>query len=179
MSRRYLRSNGSKHESKFFTCGKGLYGEENFITDLFKMVGKFNELSEFGQKEQIRSYVPSQDRTFKYENRGYTDIGAILRYKYAGRHFSRKCLKTLSRKWLFTPVLISFECARIISELITYINHDDDLSAACKKYAKDFENNWAKIMPIQYDFLSTRHTHKYKDFRIAGEIINALSNMGL
>ena len=28
MSRRYLRSNGSKHESKFFTCGKGLYGEE-------------------------------------------------------------------------------------------------------------------------------------------------------
>lgn len=53
MSRRYLRSNGSKHESKFFTCGKGLYGEENFITDLFKMVGKFNELSEFGKKNKL------------------------------------------------------------------------------------------------------------------------------
>ena len=93
MSRRYLRSNGSKHESKFFTCGKGLYGEENFITDLFKMVGNLNELSEFGKKEQIRSYVPSQDRTFKYENRGYTDIGAILRCKMQVVIFQENVLK--------------------------------------------------------------------------------------
>ena len=179
MARRYLRSDMSEQEARFFTCGCGLFGEENHLTGLFKLVGKFNELNELGRKEEIVDYFPERDRRFKFENRGYTDMGKILKRKYANWHFSRKCLKNLSRKWCFTPVVISFNSDCIISELITYIRQDADLKMACEKYMARFGSGWQELMPIQFDFISTRHTDEHKNYRIAGRIINELASIRL
>lgn len=177
MSKRYLRSDLSEQEAHFLTCGNGFFGEENTITGLYKLIGKFNELKELGRKEDLSDYAPDKDIRFKYENLGITKLSTELKIKYGTKKFSRWNFKTLSRKWCLTPVVISFNCKCIITELITYINHDIDLKSACEKYLSSVSCKWEDLMPIQYDFLSTRFTDQHKNYRIAGKMINELSTM--
>lgn len=179
MSRNYLRSDMSEQEARFFTCGRGIWGEENYITGLFKIVGKFNELVELGEKEDIINYIPERDQRFKYENRGYTDVGKALKAKYPEKRFTRRGLKNLSRKWCFTAVSISFDSGLIISELFTYIKADTNLKSACQNYLAQVGINWQELMPIQFDFMSVRHTDQHKNFRIASRIINELAIVSL
>lgn len=68
----------SEQEARFFTCGSGVFGEENYITGLFKMVGKFNELDEFGRKEDIINYDPESDLRFKCENQTCIEIVNVI-----------------------------------------------------------------------------------------------------
>lgn len=177
MSRKYLRSDMSDQEAHFFTCGHGLFGEENTITSLFKLVGKYDELKAVGKENEIAEYSPKDDYTFKFENKGYTAISTRLRGKeeYKEWHISRKYLKYLSRKWCLTPVIIHFESDCIISELIAYIREENNLQVAADKYLKGTGTGWLQLMPIQFDFLSTRHTYRHKDYEKAGEIINNLA----
>lgn len=177
MSRRYLRSDMSPHEAKFFTCGGGFWGEENHLTGLFKLVGKFDELKELERKKEIVDYFPERDRRFKFENRGYTVMGVFLKQKHENLHLSRKYIKNLSRKWCCTPVIISFEADCIISELIAYIKQDADLNMACNNYIQRFGSECKDLMPIQFDFICTRHTDEHKDYRIAGRLINNLASI--
>ena len=113
--------------------------------------------------------------TIKYENLGITKLSAELKSKYSISKFSRWNFKTLSRKWCLTPVLISFNCACIINELAKYINHDTDLKLACDKHLSSADCKWENLMPIQYDFLSTRFTDQHKNYRMARKMINQLS----
>ncbi len=177
MAKNYLRSDMSEQEAHFFTSGSGLFGEENTITGLYKLVGKFSELEELGQKGELSNYAPDRDNRFKYENLGITKLSTELKSKYSISKFSRWNLKTLSRKWCLTPVLISFNCACIINELAEYIKHDTDLKLACDKYLSSVECKWENLMPIQYDFLSTRFTDQHKNYRKAREMINQLSDI--
>lgn len=179
MSRKYLRSDMSEQEARFFTRGSGVLGEENYITGLFKIVGKFNELAELDRTEDILNYNPQSDLRFKYENRGYTDIGLALKLKYPENHINRRSLKNLSRKWCFTAVCISLDSGLIISELFTYIKSDTNLRSACQNYLTQVGVSWQRIMPIQYDFLCVRHTDLHKNYRTARDIINTLANVSL
>lgn len=175
MSKKYLRSDMSEQEARFLTCGNGFFGEENAITGLYKIIGKFKELEELGRVEELTYYKPNKDIRFKYENRGITELSIILKTKYGSKQMSRKKIKTLSRKWCMTPVLISFNCTCIIDELITYINCNTILKSACDTYLSSIECGWKNLMPIQFDFLSTRYMDQHKNYRLAGEIINDLS----
>lgn len=179
MSRKYLRSDLSIQEAHFFTCGNLVIGDDNAITGLIKIVGKYSELYDLNRKQEIISYNPDEDRHFKYESRGYSIMGDVLKQKHSGRGLSRKYLKHLSRTWGLSPVIISFKCDCIISELITYIKNDPDLKEACEKYILTHGKYWQRLMPIQANFLSTRHTDQHKDYQVAGEIINKLSSLNL
>ena len=175
MSKKYLRSDMSEQEARFLTCGNGLWGEENAITGLYKIIGKYSELREFDRKKELSNYKPDSDVKFKYENRGITELSSKLKTKYGDKNFSRRDLKTLSRKWCLSPVLISFDCYSIIKELFTYINCGADLKSACDTYLSGIGCSWEKIMPIQFDFLSTRFVDQHTNYKIAGNIINKLS----
>ena len=127
--------------------------------------------------KEISNYKPDSDIKFKYENRGITEISSILKAKYGDREISRRDFKNLSRKWHLSRVLISFNCNCIIKEIATYINCDVTLKSACDAYLSGIGYNWDRIMPIQFDFLSTRFADQHKDYKKAGEIINDLSGI--
>lgn len=97
MSKRYLRSDLSEQEAHFLTCGNGFFGEENAITGLYKLIGKFNELKELGRKEDLSDYAPDKNIRFKYENLGITKLSTELKIKYGTKKFqdgiSRRCLE--------------------------------------------------------------------------------------
>ena len=175
MSKKYLRSDMSEQEARFLTCGNVFWGEENALTGIYKIIGRFKELEELGREEELSYYKPNNDFRFKYENRGITELSIILKAKYGGKQMSRKKIKILSRKWGMTPVLISSNCACIIDEIITYINCNTILKSECDKYLSNIESGWENLMPIQFDFLSTRFTDQHQNYRLAGEIINDLS----
>lgn len=179
MSRKYLRSDMSKQELKFFTCGGGVCGEENAITGLLKIVGKFTELKELNRGEEIADYLPEKDQKFMYENRGITELSAVLRSKYGDRKYARKGIKNLSRKWALTPVVMSYSSERIIIELLTYTEYDKDLCLAAKNYLSRVGKEWSELIPIQYDFLCVRHMDQHKNYLVAGKIINELANIQL
>ena len=178
MAKNYLRSDMSKEEAHFITSGNGIFGEENSITELYKIIGKFCELRELGRKKELLNYIPERDLSFKYENRGITELSSELKIKYGEKRISRKNLKSLSRKWCLSPVSISFNCTCIITELVTYINHDADLKTACTIFISRIGGcRWENIMPIQFCFLSTRFTDQHKNYQKAGVIINELSTI--
>ena len=181
MSKKHLRSDASNDEIEFLFSGAVLIGEGNHLTELFKLVGKFDELKELGRKKEIVDYAPEKDKRFMYENRGYCVIGDILKKTDEGRGLSRKYLRNLSRKWCGTAVVLSFKSHYIISELVAYINQDDDLYRACIKHVKQIEGGWVweRLMPIQYGFISRRHKDKHKNFRVAEAIINELARISL
>lgn len=174
MSRKNLRSDKSKEEYRFIRTGKLLFGEDNCVTGLIKIIGKFDELKESGRESLITNYKPDLDRTFKYENRGYTVIGSCLRAKYPDRRIARRHIKNLSRKWYNRRVLVNFDSDCIISEIAAYIKLNQYLDTAASAYTSQFKHNWGEIMPIQYEFLSVRHTDQHKHYRVATRIINEL-----
>jgi len=174
MAKKHLRSDMSKEEARFFTTGNVFFGDENGITSLFKIIGRYSELKGTDRATQIQNYMPENDLRFKYENRGITELSSILKRKYGDRSISRKDLKNLSRKWCFSPIVISFDCANIIKTLIEYINQDDILKSACDIYLSRNEYKWERLMTIQHEFLSTRFADQHKDYTIAGRIINDL-----
>lgn len=102
-------------------------------------------------------------------------MGKVLKAKHPKKRFARRGLKNLSRKWCFTTVCISFDSGLIISELFTYIKADINLKSACQNYLAQVGLNWQQLMPIQFDFMSVRHTDHHKNFRIASRIINELA----
>lgn len=178
MSKRYLRSDMSEQEAHFFTRGNGIVGEENAITGLYKLIGKYTELEALGKQEDLSDYEPDKDVRFKYENIGITELSGTIKNKYGDRNISRRNFKTLSRKWCLSPVSISFNCVCILSGLIAYINSKPNLKLACDRYLSNVNCKWDALMPIQYDFLSTRFTDQHKSYRIAGKMINELSTIG-
>ena len=178
MARRYLRSDMSEDEARFFTLGE-LTGEENYITGLFKLIGKYDELRELCKADEILNYIPENDKRYKYENRGYSYLGRVLRAKYPTHRHCRKGLKNLSRKWRFRRVLISFYSSEIMSELIDQFTTDPTLMKAYKEYVSRSGNSWQALMPIQYDFISTRYEDRHKDYRVAKGIINSLADIEL
>lgn len=178
MSKRYLRSDTSREEARFFTAGQGLWGSENYITHLFKFVGKFEELKQAKKESEIYNYNPKTDNRFKYENKGYSCINAKLNGNNHDYYISRKFLKSLSRKWRFTPIIISFDTDVIIHELISYIMENAKLNNACKIF---FENEkvcsgWGMLMPIQSEFISERAANKRKDYGEAERLVLSLSS---
>lgn len=177
MSKKYLCSDMSEQEARFFTCGRGVFGEENAITGLYKLIGKFNELKELNKEEELSAYAPDKDFRFKYENLGITILSAQLKAKYGKKKISRKSLKTLSRKWCLIPVLISFNCPDIFQELATYVNSNNHLKKACNTYLSRIGCQCENLMPIQFDFLSTRFFDQHRNFQKAGEMINKLSQV--
>lgn len=179
MKRFFLRSDLSDREARFYTCGNLFVGEGNAVTGLFKIVGLYSELKTSRKEENISLYKPDEDKTFMYENKGYSVIGNILKKKSNERGLSRRFIKSLSRKWALTPVVISFNCKLILSELLTYINNDITLKGVCDRYLKCKCTNWQELMPIQADFLITRHADMHKDYQMAGRIINELAGINL
>ena len=177
MAKKYLRSDMSEQEARFYTCGHGLFGEENALIGLYKLIGKFSELKDTDRTKELLDYKPNSDIKFKYENRGITEINSILKAKYGDREFSRRDLKNLSRKRHLSRVLISFNCDCIITEIDTYIKCNATLKSACDAYLSGIGYNWDDIMPIQFDFLSTRFADQHKDYRKAGKIINDISTI--
>lgn len=179
MSRNFLRSDMSEQEGHLFTTGKLVIGEENTITNFFKLAGKFDELQEVGRSQEITEYHPELDRRFHFENRGYTTIRTILKEKYKDSHFalSRRHLIKLSRKWAGSRIVLSFKSGLILTELLTYLRSDPNLNTAFEAYLSKIDTRWPQLMPIQYEFLSVRHVDQHKDFRIAGTIINELNSL--
>lgn len=176
MAKKCLQSDLSIQEAHFLTCGNPFFGEENAITGLYKLIGKYEELKESGRGDELIDFNPD-DKKFGYENRGITKLSVALKSKYGNKEISRWQFKALSRKWCPKPVRISFNSACIILELITYINSDDNLKLACQKYLLRYGNEWEELMPIQFDFLRTRFIDQRRNYRIAGKIINELSDI--
>lgn len=173
MSKKYLRSNMSESEARFFSMGHGIWGKENSLTNIFKIVGCY-VLSQSKNPNVFKDYSPVADNKFEYENAGYTILNQFLKSKYNDINISRKYIKYLSRKWRYTPVIISFSCNLILSALYEYIVQHPDLSAALKKYAEQNRMEWCDLMPIQYDFLSTRSSRGGRNVNKAREIIDRL-----
>ncbi len=179
MARKHLRSDLSEQEARFFTQGRLFVGDANAITGLIKIIGKYTELKRLNRGQEIGGYNPDADNHYKYENYGYSILGGVLNRKFSEPGFSRKYVKNLSRVWCLTPIIISFNSDRIIKELFTFINDDTKLKEACNNYLLIKGAKWNNLMPIQADFLSTRHADQHKDFRIAGRLINELSKISL
>lgn len=181
MSKRYLRSDMSEQEARFYTSGNFLWGDENACLGLFKLVGKYSELVSLSRGAEIINYRPEVDRKFKYENMGYTVIASRLRAKYINenRALSRKYLKNLCRKRKFSRMVLSFDSSYILAELINYIRANLDLDLAFQSYLIRNGSTWDKLIPSQFEFLSIRHTYQHKNYKIAGEIINELSAISL
>lgn len=172
MSRKYLRSDMSEQEARFLTYGEGIFGEGNVITSLLKIVGNYDS----PENKTKNYYSPEKDKSFKYENHGITLISKNIKEKYGENYISRKEIKTLSRKWYLSPVIVSFRCPIIINELFEYINSNSFLKDVCTKYLANYGYDWENLMPVQFDFLSTRFADQHKNYRIAGSIIDDLSH---
>ena len=177
MSKNYFRSDLSVEEAIYFTQGYPFLGLANHITDLFKFIVKYDELEQNGEENNIVDYNPQEDKKFKYENRGYSIIGNQIKKQ---KFISRKYLKSLSRKWSFRRVVLSFDSDFILSEIYRYIEEREILRSACLSFWKTYNtNNWFKIMPVQYSFLSKRFNDHHKNWKEAERIINALTQIVL
>lgn len=175
MKKRYLRSDLSPAEARFFTCGGRLFvGTGNVLTGLVKYIGMYTELEAEKRTGEIVSYNPDTDNLFKHENMGYT----ALRKEMAKTQMpiSRRYIKGLSRKWPMSSVVISFDVVKIISALFAYIASRDELRIACTSYIQgyDIQTGWDKIMPIQFDFLGTRIQDHHENWKIAESIVSEL-----
>lgn len=179
MGKRYLRSDCSIEEARFFTTGQAFIGTGNILTGLIKYIGKYDKLEKCGRTFEILTYKPDEDRFFINENWGYTILSnEIAKTKI---RISRKYIKALSRKWPASAVLISFDAIHIISELFAYISNKKELYTVCNAYLKSYDipNEWNKICPIQYDFLGERNQDHHKNWQIAENIINDLTTIML
>lgn len=105
MAKNYLRSDMSEQEAHFFTSGSGLFGEENTITGLYKLVGKFSELEELGQKGELSNYAPDS----KSRNAGYGNVIEAERLQLMTRDI---CMSTIS---LFIMTLIALGILEIVA----------------------------------------------------------------
>ena len=179
MGKRYLRSDLSPEEARFFTCGGRLFvGTGNVQTALIKYIGMYTELDAERRTSEIASYNPDNDNVFKYENIGYTELRKEI--KKAQIPISRRYIKGISRKWPMSSVVISFNAVGIISALFTYIANRKELKVACSSYIRDYikekniQTEWDIIMPIQFDFLGTRIQDHHENWQIAEPIVSEL-----
>lgn len=174
MKRYYLRSDMSGAEARFYTRGIAIIGEGNVLTSLFKIIGKHAELRAAKKEQLLYSYNPDEDFRFLYENKGYCVIRNQLKDNNAPG-LSRRFIKNLSRVWPLSHMVISFNCKQIYDEVFTYINSNPTLHAVCARYLQEKSIYWQELMPIQADFLITRHIDQHKDYQIAARIINELA----
>lgn len=173
MRKRYLCSDLSEEEAYFVTEGLIVIGTSNKITNLFKFVGKYEDLEDNNNEEDIVHYNPENDPFFKYESAGYTIIGKEIE-KRLRRRVSRKYLKSISRKWSPSRVKLSFDTPLIISVLFSYIMERETLKVACKNHFPYDSDNWQDIMPIQFEFLGVRFRDHHKNWSVAQEIIHEI-----
>ena len=178
MGKRYLCSDLSEEEAYFVTQGYPIIGTSNPITELFKFVGKYEELKGANREAEIINYRPQNDLFFKYENVGYTTIGNEIE-KRINHRISRKYLKNLSRKWSPSRVKLSFDTPIIVSVLFSYIMEREILKTACNKHFLYDNNNWQNIIPIQFDFLGVRFRDHHKNWKVAQRIIKDICNQTL
>lgn len=173
----YLRSTLSNGESMYRMYGIPLVGEPNHITALIKFIGKYHALCAEGKPDQIKDYCPGRHLKFNDENHGYTVICDILRKKYPDKCVGRRFVKALSRKWAPQPVVISFDAALIITEILEYVRQHKLLFEVCKSYMEGVDPYWSHVMPVQYSFIECRHGNFGKDYDKAGDIIIACSHI--
>lgn len=178
MGKRYLCSDLSEEESYFITQGLPLIGTGNPIADLFKFIGKYEDLKGNNREEEIINYRPQNDFFFKYENLGYTIIGNEIE-KTQNHRISRKYLKNISRKWSPSRVKLSFDTPIIISVLYSYIMAREILKTACINYFSYDSDNWQNIMPIQFEFLGVRFRDHRKNWKVAQKIIHDICSQTL
>lgn len=171
--RKYLVSDTSEQERKFIIQGTTFFSSGNGISHLFMLVGRFDELEKENRKEEIIRYSPEHDHRYKCENRGYSVIGERLKLKYKkGDAVSRRFLKSLSRKYIGTRVIISCKAEVILRELLQYLHSDRDLEDAYFHYKERNQAQFWEYMPLQFSFLSTRKADKHVGFREAERLIN-------
>ena len=180
MNKRYLRSDLSPEEARFFTCGgRAFIGTGNVLTGLINYIGMYTELQAENRTDEIVTYNPDTDTRFKHENMGYT----VLRKEIAKTQLpiSRRYIKGLSRKWPASFVVISFDAVEIISTLFAYIACRDELKIACTSYLRDYDTQvgWDKIMPIQYKFLGVRIQDRHENWKIAESIVSGLTTLNM
>lgn len=178
MGKGYLCSDLSEQESYLVLQGLPVIGRSNHITDLFRLVGMYEELKVNNLEEEILYYDPRVDNIFKYENAGITIIGKEIETRLK-RRISRKYLKYLSRKWAPSRVKLSFDTPVIIDTLFSYIKEREILRAACIKHFSYDRENWPNIMPIQFEFLGVRLDDHRKDWDKAERIINEVGRKAL
>ncbi len=172
----HIKSDFSQEESHYFTEGTLLIGTSNYLTDLFKCVGRYIHLKEHNQLDKLSNYLPTTDRTFEYENKGYTEIRKHLMKQ--GYPISRKYIKNISRKWQFSRIVLSYDTAIIINELLSYIRNVELLRITC---ARVLPNNleWSDAMPIQFDFLGERTRNRHNNWDKARDIVMGLGRIDL
>lgn len=171
--KRYLISDNSEQERGFIIRGTSIFASGNGISHLFMLVGRFDELQKENAKEEIKRYSPEYDDRYKYENRGYSVIGERLRAKYSrGDAVSRQFLKSLGRKYIGGRVIISYKSDAIIRELLQYLHSDKNLEQAYIQYLKRHLVQFWELMPIQFNFLSTRKSDRHVGYREAERLIN-------
>lgn len=179
MSRYCWRSTLSKEELFLWQMGDEIHGESNLLTDLIKMIGKYEILSCQGLGEKIQAYCPEEDNTYQAENRGYSRVAQKVKsgYPMYKRGVSRKYIKALSRKWKYSRVLVTFECTNIISVVLDLLRSNEHTQAALAKYVERLDRkgvhlNDITLFPIQRKFLCIRVQNHGKNWREANEVIN-------
>ena len=175
----YFRSSLTKEERIYWNKGDHINGNGNDLVKVFRIIGKFKELEEVGQSEDILRYDPIEDNTFKHENMGITEISSYIRSNKQEYYISRRFIKNLARKWKGTRVRLSYKSDLIIRDIIGYISLDNNrlLKEAVRQYIAENNGSWASIIPIQYAFLNTRHLDGLENSERAGEIIGKLELM--
>lgn len=123
---RYFRSSLTKEERIYWNQGDYINGDGNDLVKVFRIIGKFKELEEVGQFEDILRYDPIEDSTFKHENMGITEISSYIRSNKLDYYISRRFIKNLARKWKGTRVRLSYKSDLIIRDIIGYISLDNN-----------------------------------------------------
>jgi hypothetical protein len=178
----FLISDKSREEFNLLLRGNPIYGEENLLTGIYKIIGKYTELSEIGDVRDINVYNPDNDIIFKYENIGITTLKKYINHALYGTNIpkiSRKELKTLSRKWLMQPVCVSKKSDHIIAEIVSYIVCFPVLKNRIRDYLQKKSYQWEEIILIQYDFLRKRFSRRGRDFDLAAELCLKIDNIDI
>jgi len=176
VSKEALCSDMTSAERHLYLCGAMPMGEPNTLVGVLKLIGKYEELKEFGTEDQITKYSPNFDDTFQYENRGQ-----ILVKRRLGQHdvhISRDLMRHACRKWPLSRVKVTYYIVPMIEDMLAYI----DSNPVLKKHCDDLfgaidHNNIQQHIPIQYQFLLTRVSDHHVGHQIANRILAELMNI--
>lgn len=164
--KRYIVSNFSESEIDFFYAGGIPMADRYALSDIMRIIGKFEEYTRLGIAKNIAVYQPENDRRYQCENVGIALIREFINQNrdicfntpYCKRRVSKIEIRRMVKKYTFSPVKVSKQADAIARGICLYISrhgYDECKNAIILYSIRHGIEGWFKeYIPLHARFLS-------------------------